>query len=114
MSCTDRTEQRCKKVYSTCVSYEKELPEFSELDECVSIEETTEELYNLVGTIREELDLESLEFDCIQISGDKKVKLILQTLINKLCTLNTQITEQSDLITTMQEQILNLQEQNCP
>ena len=42
-------------VFADCTSYQTDLPEFSEL-ECPSIEETTEELYNLVGEIKEQTD----------------------------------------------------------
>lgn len=114
MSCKDKIEQRCKKVYSACVSYEKELPDFSELDKCTSIEETTEELYTLVGKLREQINLETLELDCVEIEGDRDIRKMFQVLLNKVCQLTEDITIQEGLIITMQEQILNLQEQNCP
>ena len=60
-SCQSKVKHTCTGSiqYALCTSYETELPEFSEL-ECPSIEETTEELYNLVGEIKEETDFTNL------------------------------------------------------
>ena len=75
-SCQSKVKHTCTGSiqYALCTSYETELPEFSEL-ECPSIEETTEELYNLVGEIKEQTDLSELGEKCLEYLLDENDKL---------------------------------------
>ena len=75
-SCQSKVNHTCTGSiqYALCTSYEGILPEFSEL-ECPSIEETTEELYNLVGEIKEETDLSELGEKCLEYLLDENDKL---------------------------------------
>ena len=114
MSCQEKVKPRCKKVYSACVVYEKELPEFSTLDECVTIEETTEELYELVGDVREQIDLSTLESECLTLPTELNVNTMFQHLITTICSMQETIAEQGALIATMQTEIEELQENTCP
>ena len=113
-NCNYKTKIRCKKVDANCVNYGTALPEFSELGSCVTIAETTEELYSLIGGIKSEIDLSTLEGDCIIIPINPTVKTLFQTIINKICAQQTQITNQASLITTMQAQIVAIQSNPCP
>ena len=112
--CNDKIKIRCKKVESNCVSYGTTLPSFSKLDSCVTIAETTEELYNLIGVIQSEINLNTLEGDCITIPINPTVKTLFQTLINKLCSQQNLIDSQASLITTIQAQITALEQNQCP
>ena len=114
MGCNDKIKQRCTKVEADCVKYNRELPSFSELMDCISIAETTEEQYNLIGEIKDEIDLTNLDYDCGTLPTDKSVKSLIQFLLGRDCT-------QQDLIETMQghiepktSQIESPQESNCP
>jgi len=53
MACGDKIKKRCVVTPSSCIQYELELPGFSQLTDCVTIEETTDELYNLVESINQ-------------------------------------------------------------
>lgn len=56
--------------------YDGELPEWSELNDeiCVTIEETTEELYNQVADIKESLDTSNLGGSCLQYPNNEDIK----------------------------------------
>jgi hypothetical protein len=97
-SCGSKIKHTCtgNLQYSTCVQYELELPSFSELGECVSIEETTEELYNLVGEIKEETDLSELGNECLDYvleEGKVIVKNVLLKHEQEICLLKNRVTE---------------------
>lgn len=52
MSCQGKIKKMCSNTIKLCTIRILELPEFSELTDCVTIEETTEELYKFVGEIK--------------------------------------------------------------
>ena len=83
-SCQSKVKHTCTGSiqYALCTSYETELPEFSEL-ECPSIEETTEELYNLVGEIKEETDLSELGEKCLEYLLDENDKIVVKNVLLK-------------------------------
>ena len=81
-------------VFADCTSYQTELPEFSEL-ECPSIEETTEELYNLVGEIKEQTDLSELGEKCLEYLLDENDKIVVKNVLlkfeEKICNLKEEL-----------------------
>ena len=86
-------------VFAGCTSYETDLPEFSEL-ECPSIEETTEELYNLVGEIKEEIDLKDLGDKCLEYVETEEGKIIVKNVLLKfedeICLLKNRVKQLED------------------
>ena len=114
MGCNDKIKQRCTKAEADCVNYNRELPSFSELTNCISIAETTEELYNLVGEIKEKTDLTNLTYDCGTLPTDKSEKSLIQFLLNRDCAQQELIEELQAINVTMQQQIEDLQNSNCP
>lgn len=86
-------------VFADCTSYETDLPEFSEL-ECPSIEETTEELYNLVGEIKEEIDLKDLGDKCLEYVETEEGKIIVKNVLLKqedeICLLKNRVKQLED------------------
>ena len=81
--CNQKIKHTCGSiVFADCTSYEGILPEFSEL-ECPSIEETTEELYNLVGEIKEETDLSELGNSCLEYLLDENDKIVVKNVLLK-------------------------------
>ena len=107
-----------ERQYATCTFYETELPAFSLLtDDCITIEETTAEQYDLIGKIRGEIDLTSLGASCITytlVSGKLLVKNALLAHQTKICALESLITAQNATIVSMQAAILALQNTPCP
>ena len=114
MGCNDKIKQRCTKAEADCVNYNRELPSFSELTDCISIAETTEEQYNLIGEIKDEIDLTTLDYDCGALPTDKSVKSLIQFLLDKDCAQQELIETMQGQIETMTSQIELLQENNCP
>jgi hypothetical protein len=95
-SCGSSIKHTCSGnlQYATCVQYELPLPEFSELGDCVSIEETTEELYNLIGEIKEETDLSELANECLEYvleEGKVIVKNVLLKHEQEICELKEKV-----------------------
>lgn len=98
MGCKQKIKHTCgNKVPSTCVFYDKQVPEFSNLNEesCIVIEETTEDLYKLIESIKLSTDLGNFDKGCLDIQKvkdpyDKKdkflIKDILTALKNKVCS----------------------------
>lgn len=65
-----------QKQNARCTFYEGDLPKFSELEDCVTIEETTEEIYESVQEIKDSIDLSELGTDCIDFSEYKEGKAL--------------------------------------
>ena len=86
-------------VFAGCTSYQTDLPEFSEL-ECPSIEETTEELYNLVGEIKAETDLKDLGDKCLEYVETAEGKIIVKNVLLKhedeICLLKNRVKQLED------------------
>jgi len=82
-------------TYATCVTYETPVPEFSELGECVDIEQTTTELYELVGDIRNQIDLSALGEECLEYVETEEGKIIVKNVLLKfeaeICDLKTKV-----------------------
>ena len=115
MGC-DKINHRCgKKQYGVCTAYESAIPEYSELfeQECVSIEETTLDLYSLITGIKNDIDVSTLDLECLSLSTPT-LKTLLQTLISKCCDLTGIIETQATTIGTITQQITDLQTNNCP
>lgn len=83
MSCcrTDKRKYNCGSIKQNarCVYYSEDLPEYSKLTEgCVTLEETTKELYENQDNILKELDLSELGKACIDYTPYKKSSEVLE------------------------------------
>ena len=84
-----------------CVYYDGYLPKYSKLDEdCVNIEETTEELYENQEKILDSIDLVKLGKECIDYSefqenDSLKVKETFLTFEKEICELKNKKNENS-------------------
>jgi hypothetical protein len=95
-NCNNRVKQTCGSTnYATCISYETELPTFSELEDCVDLDQTTTELYSLVGGIKEEIDLSELGKNCLDYLTDENDKIVVKNVLlkfeEKICELEEKI-----------------------
>lgn len=112
-NCNDKIKIRCKQQSAECVKYERELPTFSELTDCVSIADTTEELYDFVGEIKTLLDLSDLE-SCESLPTPRTPLTVFQKILDMICTQKSTIENMQGTIETLQQQIEDLQNSTCP
>ena len=75
-TCNNRKYSCGEKISSICTIYDGELPVWSELNNelCATIEETTEEIYNQVSNIKENLDTNNLGGACLQYPNNENIK----------------------------------------
>ena len=103
---------------ASCTFYDPQLPEFSKIEEdCVTLEDTTEDTYVLITEIKEEINLENLGGNCLTYSLTEGKIIVKEALLKQeteICELKEQIIAQALLISSMQEAITALQENNCP
>jgi hypothetical protein len=96
-NCGNKIKHMCgEKTYATCTYYELEVPAFSELldQDCITIEETTADLYEVVGGVKSEIDLSSLGNDCltyVQEEGQNIVKNVLLKYEQEICDLKSKV-----------------------
>ena len=97
-NCSNKIKSTCGTTnYATCISYESVLPEFSELTDCVDLDQTTTELYSLVGEIKEEIDLSELGNKCLEYVETDEGKIVVKNVLlkfeEKICELEEKITD---------------------
>jgi hypothetical protein len=94
-NCGNKIKHTCaEKNYATCIYYELDIPTFSDLHgvDCTTIEDTTEDQYNLIGEIKSEIDLSALGEACIEYDVDPKtVKSVLLQYEQEICDLRTKV-----------------------
>lgn len=94
-NCGNKVKHTCsEKNYATCVYYELEVPDFSSLvnQDCITLEETTEDQYNILEGIKAELDLSALGQDCINYGiNPKTVKSVLLKYEQEICDLKQKV-----------------------
>ena len=64
-TCGDRSSN------ARCVFYDLDIPSFSKLsnNDCVTVEETTSDLYNLVSWVRESVNIEGLDMKDLELQS---------------------------------------------
>lgn len=94
-NCGNKIKHTCsEKNYATCVYYELEVPNFSSLvdEDCITLEETTQDQYNLISGIKSEIDLAALGQDCINYGIEPKtVKSVLLKQEQEICDLKAKV-----------------------
>lgn len=101
MKCKTKLKHNCGiKTNARCVFYDLSLPETSKLkmvEDCLTVEETTEDLYNLVDYILESIDTSGLGEKCLTYKKSKSkynplvdvvyIKDVLLKLEDEICKL---------------------------
>jgi hypothetical protein len=116
MSCNNKTKNKCgSKNYASCIAYETPTPSFSSLYEntCTDIEETIEDIYTLIGGIKNEISVSSVANDCITFTNPKTINSVISQMYSKICSLEDIIATQSTTLSTQAAQILALQNNIC-
>lgn len=94
-NCGNKIKHTCsEKNYATCVYYELEVPTFSSLvnEDCITLEETTEDQYDILTSIKSEIDLSALGQDCINYGiNPKTVKSVLLKHEQEICDLKEKV-----------------------
>lgn len=97
-NCGNKIKHTCaEKNYATCVYYELEVPDFSSLvgEDCITLEETTEDIYNILGDILGDIDMSALGGNCIDydvIRGQAlKIKEVVLQLEQEICDLKDRV-----------------------
>ncbi len=102
MCCSDKLKYTCgKRQNARCTFYELDLPAWSSLltEDCVTIEETTKELYDEVTAIKDFLDFDNLTEDCITYTyadvDSKKLSEVINPITEELCALKATLENQA-------------------
>ena len=114
MACYKKNKHACGTInYDTCIKVEATLPEFSLLEDCISLDEVIEEVYTFIGEIREEIDVTTVT-SCETLPVEKTVKTLMQFLLDRDCAQQELIEEMQATIVSMQSAIALLQANICP
>lgn len=102
MACDNKIKNTCgDNIYATCVDFEGTLGKNTKIeDSCVTIEETTEDLYEITDEIIEGLDTSELGQNCMTYplnDGIILTKTVLKVHEEKICELEQKITTLNDL-----------------
>ncbi len=87
MCCKDKRKNYClEKVQAICTQYKGTVSQNSELtdDDCLTIEETTQDIYNIIDIIMNVIDLSDIDYDCLTIEFEDDENPTLKEIINKL------------------------------
>lgn len=93
MGCESKIKHTCgTKVMANCTFYESEVPDLSGLtnDDCLTIEETTSDIYNYLETLENSLDITGLGSECLEydeVDGEVTIGSVLQQFEKELCLL---------------------------
>ncbi len=104
MGCHDKKKLTCGvKQYAACVYYEGCcIPEWSELtdEDCVTLEETTTDIYHHLDLIYDNIDLSLLGDDCIDYEEEEpgviKVREALKKFEELICNLQDSMPEETE------------------
>jgi hypothetical protein len=115
-NCEDKIKYSCSSiVFANCVKTEVEPPVFSSLtNNCNTVQEVEEDVYNLIDEIKQELNLTSIVTTCGTLPTIKNIKTLIEYLIIKNCEQQIQIDNLITQNTTQATQIAVLQATPCP
>lgn len=102
MSCNDNISNLCADpIFATCVDYEGSLGINTKItSDCVNQNDVNQDLYTLVDELISDSDTSSLGSRCITyplIDGEIKLSTALNSIEEKVCELDTSLTNLNDL-----------------
>lgn len=115
--CHDKIKLKCgTKNFAPCVKYQNYVSPKTKLTQttCLSLEDTTKDLYELIDEIKAELDLSGITSTCLILPTIKNVKTFMQQLYDEICAVKAVNVTQASQIATLQTQMIAQQEQLCP
>lgn len=96
-NCGNKIKNTCsEKNYATCIYYELEVPAISSLvTDCITLEDTTRDIYEILEDIISGLSTEALGDDCITyptVQGQAlKIKDVVLKLEEEICNLRAEV-----------------------
>ena len=117
MSNCGTIKHKCgSKNYASCILYETPTPEFSSLFEstCTDVEEILTDIYGIVGSVKEDIDVTTLENTCITFIEPKTASSVISQMYEEMCSMKTLIGNQTTLITALTTRVTNLEANACP
>lgn len=101
-NCGNKIKNTCsEKNYATCIYYEPDpevgMPTISSLvnEDCITLEETTEDIYNILQGVLSDISIEALGDDCITyptVQGQAtKIKDVVLKLEEEICNLRAEV-----------------------
>lgn len=98
-TCNNKIKHTCtgSRTFAVCTQYEGTVNEDSALvdESCLSVEETTQDIYDQIGAIKNNQDLSELGEKCLTYVEDEDGKIIVKNVLLKMedeiCALKTQI-----------------------
>ncbi len=116
-NCGNKIKHTCGGVqtFALCTKYEGTVSEHSSLteDDCLDVQEVIEDIYDITEDIYSKIDVSMLVNDCIILTEPKTASSVIKQILDKLCALEDIVTSQAELIETLQEQVIELQENPC-
>jgi len=117
-NCGNKIKQTCAGTQNTalCTKYEGTLSIYSDLveGECLDTQEVIEDLYGLHDKIKEDINITGISNDCIIFTEPKTIASVVEQMYLKICQMEDIIQTQTSEILIMQQEINDLQENNCP
>ena len=94
MACNtdNQLKYRCGSITpSECVVYDSDLPSWSELEGCVTVEESLTEIYKKLTELSEAVQIEDLP-NCIELpAGEQTLSSVLLGLATEICAIKDKI-----------------------
>lgn len=111
----NKLKYRCGSITpSECVSYETTLPEWSELEGCVTVEESLTEIYKKLTEIAANLEVSDGMPDCITYSsGDQTIASVLRDLAEEICSIKATLNLSPTTFDVNSINLKCLQENEC-
>lgn len=115
-NCGGKQSNLCgSKVYAECTEVQTQPPSFSSLyeDDCISAENVIEDVYELIGGIKEEIDVTGLINGCITFTNPKTSSSVIAQMYAKLCALEALVESQTTEIADLTARVVILEESPC-
>lgn len=97
-NCGNKVKHTCGTLhYATCTRYEGSVNPQSELaeDTCLDLEGTTQDIYNQLEDLNEQLDLSELGEKCLTYIEDEEDRIVVKNVLLKfedeICTLKEKV-----------------------
>ena len=86
--CSNKIKNTCagSRINAACVDYDEIVNEDSSLkdESCLSIEDTTKDIYEQLGAIKTQIDLSDLGKKCLEYVEDEDGKIIVKNALLKM------------------------------
>lgn len=97
-TCGNKTKHTCGTIsYATCTRFEGTVNPQSELveEECLDLEQTTQDIYNQLEDINTQIDLSALGEKCLEYLTDDEDRIVVKNVLIKfeeeICLLKTKV-----------------------